>query len=104
MTTAAERLTAQIERAAKRLGQAKARRMLHDMRLAHRKRERARRADFNRRLHLGQLVIDAGAGDWSDADIVTSLGQAALVSESKGGGLRVGSLSLGTLPSPEDAS
>ena len=94
MSLTADRLVTQIERASKRLAQAKARRMLQAMRRAHRAREKARRADFNRRLRLGQLVIDAGAGDWSDADILTSLGQAALVSEAEGGSLRAGGLSL----------
>lgn len=94
MSTASDRFAAHLERTTKRLAQIKARRLLQDMRRASAAREKARRADFRRRLHLGQLVIDAGAGDWSDADIRTSLGQAALVSEAEGGALRAGGLSL----------
>jgi hypothetical protein len=103
MSTATDRLAAQLERTTKRLAQVKARRLLQDMRRASASREKARRADFRRRLHLGQLVIDAGAGDWSDADIRTSLGQAALVSEHEGGQLRVGALSLAADDLPEDS-
>lgn len=94
MSTATDRIAAQLERTTKRLAQIKARRLLQDMRRASATREKARRADFRRRLHLGQVVIDAGAGNWSDADIRTSLGQAALVSETMGGALRVGGLTL----------
>lgn len=94
MSAAADRIAAQIERTSKRLAQAQARQQLNEMRRASRLREQLRRLDIRRRLHLGQLVLDAGAGDWSDADIRTSLGQAALVSESEGGPLRLGALSL----------
>ena len=102
MSAVTDRIAAQLERTTKRMAQAKARRLLQDMRRTSAAREKARRADFRRRLHLGQLVIDAGAGDWSDADIRTSLGQAALVSEHDGGELRVGALSLGAGDVPKD--
>ena len=102
MSAATDRISAQLERTTKRMAQIKARRLLQDMRRASAAREKARRTDFRRRLHLGQLVIDAGAGDWSDADIRTSLGQAALVSEQEGGALRVGALSLASGDFPED--
>lgn len=66
-------LDQQVERAAQRLGQLKARQLLREMRAAQRQRARARREDFRRRLALASAVVEAGCGGWQPARVKSIL-------------------------------
>lgn len=69
MSTSAK-LEEQVMNTAKRLAQLKARAMLREMREEHRTRERERRQLFQRRLAMGDAVLQAGVGDWQPTEVV----------------------------------
>lgn len=56
--------------ATKRLARLKARSMLREMREEHRARELARRKHHQRRLALGDAVLEAGLDDWQPNEIL----------------------------------
>lgn len=68
-----ERLRAQIDRSTQRLAQLRARELISEQRGAARTREVNRRAELHRKIQLGGMVIAAGAGEMSGAELVGAL-------------------------------
>lgn len=68
-----EKLLAQINRSTQRLAQRRARELLSEQREAVRTRQANRRAELHRKIQLGGLVVDAGAGEMTGAELVGAL-------------------------------
>lgn len=77
-------LNERIARTAKRLAQMHAQEMLAEQRRAVRAREEARRSLARRKQRLAELVIEAGAQDLPDGEIIAAL-RAQLLSKSETG-------------------
>lgn len=63
MSAGEDRVDAQLMRAAQRVAQLKARKLLREMRALARHKAKARRAEFRKRLTLGDIVVDLGLGE-----------------------------------------
>ena len=68
--SATDAISAQIERATKRVAQLQARRALREMRRATVARARARKLDARRKYQLGESGLLAGLADWQPAELV----------------------------------
>lgn len=65
-----ERVQAQLVRATQRAAQIRARKLLHEMRVSTREKNRERRNLLRRRLMLGDTVISTGLGDIEKSDLI----------------------------------
>lgn len=68
-----ERLRAQIDRSTQHLARLKAMELLAEQRQAAKERKTRRQAEHQRKIKLGEFVVEAGAGEMTGAELVGAL-------------------------------
>lgn len=68
-----ERLRAQIDRSTQHLARLRAMELLAEQRQAAKERKARRQAELQRKIRLGEFVVEAGAGEMTGAELVGAL-------------------------------
>ena len=68
-----ERLRAQIDRSTQHLASLRAKEMLAEKRKEAKERKARRQAEVQRKIRLGEFVVEAGAGEMTGAELVGAL-------------------------------